>query len=73
MDDQEMFNLEMEKKDFSSLKGSRPKVEKLLRKKNGPSMAPPQFELHDPISQLVKDHPGLTREKAAEMFEEFGF
>ena len=73
MDDQEMFNLEMEKKDFGSLRGTRSKVEKLLRKKNGPTMEPPRFETHDPVAQMVKDHPGLTREKALEMLEEFGF
>jgi len=56
-----------------SLEGSRPKLEALLKEKNGSSQAPSQPELQDPIEAAIRNNPGLTRQKAVEMAEKFGF
>lgn len=56
-----------------SLKGSRQKLEALLEDKNASSKSPSQTESQDPIATAIKNNPGLTREKAAEMAERFGF
>ena len=36
-------------------------------------LADTEQELYDPISNAIKRHPGLTREKAEEMAKAFGF
>ncbi len=56
-----------------SLEGSRPKLEALLKEKSASSQAQSQPELQDPIEAAIKNNPGLTRQKAVEMAEKFGF
>lgn len=56
-----------------SLEGSKQKLEALLKEKNGSSQAPSQPELQDPIEAAMRNNPGLTRQKAVEMAEKFGF
>lgn len=48
-------------------KGSRGRLEKLLAKKGAASSG------LGPIERAMRDHPGLTREKAEEMAEAFAF
>ncbi len=56
-----------------SLEGSRQKLEALLKEKNGSLQAQSPPELQDPIEAAIKNNPGLTRQKAVEMAEKFGF
>lgn len=69
MDAQEEHDYKMSKR--RSLKNSKPKLEALLQEKNAASQSQP--ELLDPIEAAIKNNPGLTRQKAAEMAEKFGF
>jgi len=71
MDAQQEHDLAM--KERLDMKASRPKLEALLQKKNGPSLEPLQSTKLDPIASAMEDHPGLTREKAEEMAKAFGF
>ena len=74
MDAQELHDQEMLKRDFSHLKsGSRKRLEALLRQKNGPSLEPAEFTAYDPIALAMERDPGLTRKKAEEMAEAYGF
>lgn len=50
-----------------SLKGSRKRLEALLKKKEALTVG------YDPIASAMRDHPGLTREEAEKMAEAFGF
>ena len=56
-----------------SLEGSKQKLEALLKEKNGSLQAQSQPELQDPIEAAIKNNPGLTRQKAVEMADKFGF
>ena len=56
-----------------SLEGSKQKLEALLKEKNGSLQAQSQPELQDPIEAAIRNNPGLTRQKAVEMAEKFGF
>jgi hypothetical protein len=56
-----------------SLEGSKPRLEALLKEKSASSQAQLQPELQDPIEAAIKNNPGLTRQKAVEMAEKFGF
>ena len=71
MDAQEEHDYRMSQR--RSLKGSRHKLEDLLEDKNASSKSPPQKASQDPIATAIKNNPGLTREKAVEMAEKFGF
>ena len=48
-------------------KDSAKKLGAMLKKKRVPPTA------HDPVSSIVKNHPTLTRERAAEIIESYGF
>jgi hypothetical protein len=54
------------------LKESRRHLEHLLASK-GISSEDPENDNYDVIGAIVRRHPGLTREKVAEMAEAFGF
>ena len=56
-----------------SLESTKAKVAALLKEKNASSQAQSQPELQDPIEAAIKNNPGLTRQKAVEMAEKFGF
>lgn len=71
MDAQEEHDHRMSKR--RSLENSKPKLEALLQEKNASSQSQSQPELLDPIEAANKNNPGLTRQKAAEMAEKFGF
>lgn len=71
MDAQEEHDYRMSKR--RSLENSKPKLESLLKKKGAYSKLKSPPELQDPIEAAVKNNPGLTREKAAEIAEKFGF
>lgn len=53
-------------------KGSRKRLENVLAKKGANPSGRPNSEL-GPIEWALKNHPGLTREKAEEMAKAFGF
>lgn len=55
------------------MEGTRQKLEALLKEKNGSLQAQSQPELQDPIEAAMRNNPGLTRQKAVEMAEKFGF
>ena len=69
MDAQEEHDYNMSKR--QSLTGTRPKLEALLRAKKASSQ--PQPESQGPIDDAIANNPGLTREKALEIAEKFGF
>lgn len=71
MDAQEEHDYRMSQR--RALRGSRQELEALLKDKNAFSKSPSQTESQDPIAAAIKNNPGLTREKAAEMAEKFGF
>lgn len=71
MSDQDEHDYRMSKR--KSLSGTRHKLEALLREKNASSQAKSQPESQDPIATAIANNPGLTREKALEMAEKFGF
>ena len=73
MDTQEMHDLQMAKQEGKGPKADRQKVQALLRKKNGPSLEPLPPTALDPIAMAMKNHPGLTRERAEELLENLGF
>jgi hypothetical protein len=56
-----------------ALEGTKQKLEALLKEKSASSQAQSQPELQDPIEAAIKNNPGLTRQKAVEMAEKFGF
>ncbi len=69
MDEQEEHDYRMSKR--KSLTGTKPKLEALLRDKNASSQSQSKFQ--DPIAAAMANNPGLTREKALEIAEKFGF
>jgi hypothetical protein len=71
MDAQEEHDYRMSKRRL--LENNKPKLEALLQEKTASSKAKSQPELLDPIEAAIKNNPGLTRQKAAEMAEKFGF
>lgn len=73
MDAQEEHDHEMSKRRMTLEAGSRQRLEALLAKKNAASSAKVKFPTMGPIERAMRDHPGLTREKAIEMAEAFGF
>jgi hypothetical protein len=54
-----------------SMPGSKKRLEALLKKKSEPSKTQSQRGPLGPIESALKNHPGLTREKAEEMAEQF--
>ncbi len=52
---------------------SRKKLEALLEKKKEPAKQPSQKEQLGPIESALKNHHGLTEEKALKIAEAFGF
>jgi len=60
-------------KDWKPKAGSRKRLGALLKKKSEDSKKVSQPEQLDPIASAMRNNPGLTREKAEEMAEEFGF
>ena len=73
MDAQEMHGLQMAKQECKGPKADRQKVEALLRRKNGSSLEPLPSDALDPIAMAMKNHPGLTRERAEELAENLGW
>lgn len=73
MDAQEKHDYLMSKRRIKSLEGTKPAMEALLETKRASSPAQSTNECLDPIEAAIKNNPGLTREKAAEMAEKFGF
>lgn len=73
MDAQEEHDYLMRKRRIKSLKGTKPELEALLEAKRASSPAQSATECLDPIEAAIKNNPGLTREKVAEMAEKFGF
>jgi hypothetical protein len=71
MDAQEEHDYRMSKR--RSLEGGRPKLEALLEEKSASSQVQSKPESQDPIEAAIQNNPGLTRDKAAEMAEKFGF
>ena len=58
---------------YQEYQKSRAQLEALLKTKNGSSKEPSPRAMLDPIEAAIKDNPGLTREKAAKLAEEYGF
>ena len=73
MDAQEMHDLQMAEQEGKGPKADRQKVEALLRKKNGSSLEPSPSGGRDIIAIAMKDNPGLTRERAAQMLDDLGY
>ena len=75
--DQEEFNRATQDLDYKPAKGSRKRLEALLKKKEkmkkDPSSKRSQKGPSDFIGQMCKNHPSLTPEKAAKMMEDLGF
>jgi len=69
MDAQQQHDKAMEKLELN-FKGSRTRLEALLKKKSQASSDQSQL---DPIARAMADNPQLTRESAEEMASEFGF
>lgn len=67
-DDQELHDWIAQRR-RSNLKGSRKRIEALLDTRTLPRIA----DACDPIEMAVRNHPGLSREEAAEFAEKFGF
>ena len=51
-------------------KNSKQKLEALLNKKR---MTQPSQIAYDPVSSIVRNHPSLTEERAAEIIKAYGF
>ena len=74
MDAQQLHDQEMLAKPDKLLEpGSRQRLEALLAKKSASSSASVQSSGLGPIERAMRNHPGLTREDALQMAEEFGF
>ncbi len=70
MDAQEQHDYQMSKRKRKSLEGTKSELEALLAAKGLGSSGE---ECLDPIEAVLKNNPGLTREKVAEMAEKLGF
>ena len=66
-DAQQEHDLEMMGKEIRFEKDSAKKLGAMLKKKR------PVLTAHDPVSSIVKNHPTLTGERAAEIIESYGF
>jgi hypothetical protein len=73
MDAQEEHDYLMSKRRIKNLEGTKPKLEALFEAKKSSSPAQPAEKFLDPFEAVLKNNPGLTREKVAEMAEKFGF
>ncbi len=73
MDAQEQHDYQMSKRKSKSLEGTKPELEALLAAKGLGSPEQSVEECLDPIEAVLKNNPGLTREKVAEMAEKLGF
>ena len=81
MDDQEEFELDFMMSIAKAEREGRPiisqdsieKLKALLKEKSEASSKNEQSSMLGPIERAMRDHPGLTREEAEEMAEEFGF
>jgi hypothetical protein len=71
MDAQEEHDYRMSK--VKSLAGTKPQMEALLRAKKAGTKSRSKSEMQDPIAAAMANNPGLTREKALEIAEKFGF
>jgi hypothetical protein len=71
MSDQDDHDYRMSK--VKSLAGTKPQVEALLRAKKASAKSRSKNEMQDPIAAAIANNPGLTREKALEIAEKFGF
>ena len=72
MDAQQMHDEEMSKRPEIE-PSSKGRLEALLAKKSGSSSSKEPSPELGPIEWAMKNHPGLTRETAEKMAEEFGF
>ena len=72
MSDQDDHDYRMSQRK-EKLAGTRKALEDLLAAKKIDLQAQSQPELQDPIEAAIKNNPGLTRQKAVEMAEKFGF
>ncbi len=66
-DAQQEHDLKMMGKEIRFEKDSAKKLGAMLKKKR------PVLTAHDPVSSIVKNHPTLTEERAAEIIESYGF
>ncbi len=80
MDAQQQHDLEMSEKLDRLIKqspeekaASKQRLEALLAQKSATSSSGPQSTEFDPIELAMRNHPGLTREKAEKMAEDLGF
>lgn len=77
MDEQQMHDEEMLKRDYKPSKGSKQRLETLLRQKNGPSLDPVPSSGPDVVGEILRQHPngpmGSTREQIAQSIEDLGF
>ena len=73
MDAQEGHDYHMSKRKNKSLEVTKPELEALLAAKRTDSPAKPAERCLDPIGAVIKNNPGLTREKVVEMAEKLGF
>ena len=77
MDEQQMHDEEMLKRDYKPSKGSKQRLEALLRQKNGPSLEPVPSSGQDVVGEILRDFPngpmGSTREQIAQSIEDLGF
>ena len=71
MDAQQMHDEAMRLPTQEELKGSRKRLEALLKRKASSGNA--QSSGLGPIARAMRNHPGLTREEAEQMAEEAGF
>lgn len=73
MDAQQEHDYQMSKRRSKSLEGTKPELEALLAAKRLSQPKQPVEECLDPIEAVLKNNPGLTREKVVEMAEKLGF
>jgi hypothetical protein len=72
MNDQQQHDLKMASRKTLET-GSRQQVEALLAKKNASSSESEQSSESGPIERAMRNHSGLTRQKANQMADAFGF
>ena len=69
-DAQQEHDLEMMGKEIRFEKDSAKKLGAMLNKKR---MTQPSQIAYDPVSSIVRNHPSLTEERAAEIIKAYGF
>ena len=67
------YQMSRQQESMKPMRESRSRLEALLTAKNGASKEPSPLSMLDPIEAAIKNNPGLTREKAAKLAEEYGF